>query len=100
MSVNVNKTKKNRTFWHIPALALFLALPAHAELLRLEASANAMGATYSVVLYDQDRNKMEAAADDAFAEARRLDALLSNYQPESEWSKVNRDAASYPVAVS
>jgi thiamine biosynthesis lipoprotein len=43
---------------------------------------------------------MEAAAEDAFAEARRLDALLSNYQPESEWSKVNREAATRPVAVS
>ena len=100
MSVNVNKKKRNRTFWHIPALVLFLALPARAELLRLEASANAMGATYSVVLYDQDRNKMESAAEDAFSEARRLDALLSNYRPESELSKVNREAATHPVAVS
>jgi thiamine biosynthesis lipoprotein len=70
------------------------------ELLRLEASAQAMGSTYSVVLYDEDRNRMESAADDAFEEARRLDALLSNYRPESEWSKVNREAAQHPVAVS
>ena len=70
------------------------------DLLRLEASAEAMGSTYSLVLYDQDRNKMESAADDAFEEARRLDALLSNYRPESEWSKINREAASHPVAVS
>jgi len=70
------------------------------DLLRLEASAEAMGSTYSVVLYDEDRNKMESAADDAFAEARRLDALLSNYRPESEWSRINREAALHPVAVS
>jgi thiamine biosynthesis lipoprotein len=69
-------------------------------MLRLEASADAMGSTYSVVLYDEDRNKMEAAADDAFDEARRLDSLLSNYRPESEWSRVNREAAGHPVAVS
>ena len=62
-------------------------------MLRLEASADAMGSTYSLVLYDEDRNKMEAASDDAFDEARRLDRLLSNYQPESEWSRVNREAA-------
>src|SRR5579863_1241264 len=72
----------------------------NSDLLRLEASAEAMGSTYSLVLYDQDRNKMESAAEDAFEEARRLDALLSNYRPESEWSKVNREAAEHPVAVS
>jgi len=43
---------------------------------------------------------MESAAEEAFDEARRLDALLSNYRPESEWSKVNREAAAHPVAVS
>jgi thiamine biosynthesis lipoprotein len=53
-----------------------------------------------VVLYDADRNKMETAADDAFDEARRLDSLLSNYRPESEWSQVNRQASEHPVAVS
>jgi thiamine biosynthesis lipoprotein len=29
-----------------------------------------------------------------------LDALLSKYQPASEWSRINREAASHPVAVS
>lgn len=76
------------------------AAVSHTELLRLEASAQAMGSTYSVVLYDPDRNRMEAAAEDAFEEARRLDALLSNYRPESEWSTVNREAAEHPVTVS
>ena len=42
------------------------------ELLRLEESADAMGATYSVVVYGYDRVKMEAAADAAFDEVRRL----------------------------
>lgn len=69
-------------------------------MLRLEASADAMGSTYSVILYGEDRNKLEAASDDAFEEARRLDLLLSNYKPESEWSKVNREAADHPVPVS
>lgn len=71
-----------------------------AEMLRLEASVDAMGSTYSVVIYDEDRAKMEAAVDEAFEEARRLDRLLSNYRPESEWSQVNRDAADRPVDVS
>jgi thiamine biosynthesis lipoprotein len=43
---------------------------------------------------------LEAAADEAFAEVRRLDSLLSNYRPNSEWSRVNREAAERPVRVS
>jgi thiamine biosynthesis lipoprotein len=85
-------------------IVLFLlALPAadgQQELLRLEKSADAMGSTYSIALYGYDRIKMEAAADAAFDEVRRLDELLSNYQPGSQWSEVNRNAASQPVKVS
>src|SRR5256885_12008160 len=43
---------------------------------------------------------METASNDAFEEAQRLDHLLSNYRPESEWSRVNREAADHPVPVS
>jgi thiamine biosynthesis lipoprotein len=70
------------------------------ELLRLEKSADAMGSTYSIALYGYDRVKMEAAADAAFDEVRRLDELLSNYQPGSQWSEVNRNAGFGPVKVS
>ena len=70
------------------------------DLLRLEKSADAMGSTYSIALYGSDRVKMEAAADAAFDEVRRLDDLLSNYQPASQWSEVNRNAAVKPVKVS
>ncbi len=69
-------------------------------MLRLEASVDAMGSTYSVALYDEDRTRMETAAEAAFEEVRRLDQLLSNYKPESEWSQVNRFAAERPVEVS
>jgi FAD:protein FMN transferase len=70
------------------------------EELRLESSADAMGSTYSLVLYGEDRAKLETASEDAFEEVRRLDRLLSNYRPESEWSQVNRYAAERPVRVS
>jgi thiamine biosynthesis lipoprotein len=59
-----------------------------------------MGTTFSVVLYGSDPAAMSHAADAAFEEAHRLDALLSNYLPESEWSRVNREAAAHPVPVS
>jgi len=70
------------------------------DLLRLEENGDAMGATFSIVLYGHDRAKMAAAADAAFAEVCRLDAMLSNYRPESELSQVNRRAAEQPVRVS
>jgi thiamine biosynthesis lipoprotein len=70
------------------------------ELLRLDKSADAMGSTYSVELYGTDRVKMEAAADAALDEARRLDELLSNYKPGSEWSQVNQHAAEKPMRIS
>lgn len=70
-----------------------------AELLRLESSVEAMGSTYSVVLYGPDRDKLEAAAELAFTEAKRLDEELSNYKPDSPWSQVNRFAAERPVKV-
>src|SRR4051794_35731935 len=66
---------------------------------RLERSEEAMGSSFSLVLYGADRARLEAAADLAFREAHRLDAMLSNYQPESEWSRVNREAAAHPVEV-
>jgi thiamine biosynthesis lipoprotein len=70
------------------------------ELLRLDKSAGAMGTTFSVSLYGFDRVKMETAADAALEEARRLDEMLSNYRPESEWSQVNRLAGGTPLKVS
>ncbi len=83
-------------------VVLFLSgtLAAQPELLRLEESGDAMGATYSIVLYGYDRVKMEAAVDAAFEEVRRLDEMLSNYRADSEWSEVNRHAAEKPVKVS
>jgi len=70
------------------------------QLFRLEKSADAMGATYTIALYGDDRVRMEDAVDAALGEAQRLDALLSNYRPESEWSGINRSAAGGPVKVS
>ena len=64
-----------------------------ADLLRVAKSADAMGSTYSVELYGRDRAQLEDAADAALDEARRLDDLLSNYKPDSEWSLVNQRAA-------
>jgi len=59
-----------------------------------------MGATFSIALYGSDRASMNQAIDAAFEEVHHLDALLSNYLPASDWSRVNREAAKRPVEVS
>jgi thiamine biosynthesis lipoprotein len=43
---------------------------------------------------------MERAVEAAFDEVQRLDNMLSNYKPESEWSQVNTHASERPVKVS
>jgi thiamine biosynthesis lipoprotein len=91
-----------------PVLTLFfvtalLAAPGPAptpQLVRAEGSVDAMGTSYSVVIYGADRDKLQAIVAQALEEARRLDHLLSNYLPDSEWSEVNRSAAEKPVPVS
>ena len=69
------------------------------EVLRLERSLDAMGTTYTVALYGADRFALDAAVEEAFEEVQRLDLQMSNYRPDSEWSKINREAARGPVAV-
>ncbi len=78
------------------------ALPAAdtQALLRVVQSADAMGSTYTVELYGRDRAQLEDAASAALDEARRLDDLLSNYKPESQWSRINQRAASGPLEIS
>jgi thiamine biosynthesis lipoprotein len=70
------------------------------DLVRVEQNDEAMGSTFSVVLHGSDKIELERAADAAFAEVHRLDRLLSNYRPDSEWSEVNRTAGLRPVKVS
>src|SRR5688572_2079663 len=76
-------------------------LPAQAkDLLRLEKTGDAMGSTFTIEVYGSDRVGMEAAVDAAFDEVRRLDDMLSNYKPQSEWSEINQHAAERPMKVS
>lgn len=67
---------------------------------RIERQDEVMGSMFSVTVIGTETARLEAAADAALAEAHRLDRLLSNYQPESEWSAVNRSAATRPIVVS
>ena len=67
---------------------------------RYEATLDAMGSAFSVAVYGEDRDALASAVDAALDEARRLDHKLSNYRADSEWSQVNRLAATREVAVS
>jgi thiamine biosynthesis lipoprotein len=71
-----------------------------AALQRLDASDEAMGTTFSVTLYGDRSVDLPGAAAAAFDEAHRLDRLLSNYLPASEWSRLNRQAGLEAVEIS
>jgi FAD:protein FMN transferase len=60
----------------------------------------AMGTVFEIVIYDDDLPRADAAARAALDEAVRLDSLMSNYQPDSELSRVNRGAHDEPVPIS
>jgi thiamine biosynthesis lipoprotein len=91
-----------------PFFLLFLigALPnLHAaagseKLLRIETSIDAMGGAFSIVAYGPDSNILRAAAEAAGEEVKRIELLMSNYIPTSEWSQINQGAAKGPVRVS
>ena len=70
----------------LPVLILAGAKP---DLVRAEGSIDAMGTAFTVAAYAEDRGRIESAVAQALEEARRLDHMLSNYRPESEWSDVN-----------
>jgi thiamine biosynthesis lipoprotein len=59
-----------------------------------------MGSLIAIVAYGEDAGRVHTAISDALDEAARLDAMLSNYKPHSEWSEMNRSAADHPVRVS
>ncbi|MBI2687942.1 MAG: FAD:protein FMN transferase [Acidobacteria bacterium] len=80
-------------------LATALAYAAEPPI-RYESSVDAMGSTFSIAAWGSDRGNLAAAVESALEEARRLDRMLSNYRPDSEWSTVNRSATGRGVTVS
>ncbi|MFZ0960985.1 MAG: FAD:protein FMN transferase [Terriglobia bacterium] len=59
-----------------------------------------MGTTYTVVVYGRDQTFLSEVVHEVFAEIDQLDQQMSNYQPQSELSAINRDAAQREVMVS
>jgi len=90
----------NKEFIVLLAAIALAAQPAQPpELLRVEGNADAMGTGFSIVAYGEDRGRLESIVSEGLEEAHRLDEMLSNYKPDSEWSMVNREAADGPVQI-
>lgn len=58
-----------------------------------------MGTRIAVELWHEDPAAAERAIDAVIAEMHRVDKLMSHYKPESQLSRVNREAAVDPVRV-
>lgn len=59
----------------------------------------AMGTVYEIAAFDESPDHASAAIDKAFAEIVRLDNMLSNYKPDSELSRLNREGHFHAVKV-
>ncbi len=59
-----------------------------------------MGSVITVIAYANTAARANAAIAQSLDQAARLDAMLSNYKPHSEWSEMNRVAGDRPVHVS
>jgi FAD:protein FMN transferase len=57
----------------------------------------AMGTVFTIECYMPDADSADRIMDAAFEEIDRLEALLSNYQPSSELSRISREAGKGPV---
>jgi thiamine biosynthesis lipoprotein len=72
--------------------------PAQAQWLSREDAI--MGTAIRVELWSDDKAAGEAAIDAVMEEMRRIDREMSPFKPESELSRINREAADHPVPIS
>jgi thiamine biosynthesis lipoprotein len=86
-----------RCFSLAVTLLLAAAGPARADWYAREEAI--MGTRIAVEVWHEDGAAAEAAIDAVIAEMHRVDALMSTYKPESQLSRVNREAAAGPVKV-
>jgi thiamine biosynthesis lipoprotein len=79
-------------------LLTITALPAPAEWYSREEAI--MGTAVRVELWHDDATAARAAMSAVMDEMHRIDASMSPYKPDSELSRINREAAHRPVAIS
>jgi len=54
----------------------------------------------TITAYGKDQARVEGAVEESFRELQRLQGIFDRYDPESEISRLNREAAQGPVTVS
>src|ERR1700704_3093243 len=88
-----------RQFVKIFSLAAVCSLSSSAQpaLQRFHQTHAAMGTIFTIDLNVSDQATAEQDMNLAFEEIDRLEALLSNYRPSSELSRISREAGSAPV---
>jgi len=86
-----------RRFAFAVTLLFVTTAPARAEWYAREEAI--MGTRIAVEVWHEDPAAAAAAIESVIAEMHRIDELMSHYKPESQLSKVNRDAAGAPVKV-
>lgn len=96
------KEKASTAFWLkslLSCLPLLIGSPmAQAQWLTGEEAI--MGTAIRVELWSEDKTAGEAAIAAVMAEMHRIDRQMSPYKPESELSRINREAAEHPVPIS
>lgn len=81
----------------VTTLLVLMPVSARAEWHDREAAI--MGTRIAVELWHEDPVQAESAIDAVMAEMHRIDELMSVYKPDSQVSRINRDAAAGPVKV-
>jgi FAD:protein FMN transferase len=72
-------------------------MAAQPALQRFHQTHAAMGTIFTIDINATDQARAEQDMDLAFEEIDRLEALLSNYRPSSELSRIGREAGSAPI---
>ena len=82
----------------MPRMISFFSKPSRAKWMSREEAI--MGTAIRVELWHEDRALGEAALEAVMEEMHRIDRAMSPFKPESELSRLNREAAKAPVPVS
>lgn len=92
---------KNKVRTVLTILLFVSVLGARAEAELFTRTQYLLGTYVNIMIWhDGETEKVEKAATDAFAEIRRIESVFSIYKPDSEISKINREAGGSLIPVS
>lgn len=88
----MNRRKLISAALGLGALAVSARFGAARELSRHQRSGVALGTTVTLIVLHEDAGAAEAALDDAMAEIKAVDALMSLYRDDSQLVRLNRES--------